>query len=302
MSVIAIQQQQGNLEYWKADRNQTKQSNKISLFNIHDIDYACKDCVSTVTSSVRLNCFELIWILKGKGNLIVDGYANAFSGNVVFFLVPGQTRLLVETDDIQGYQISVSAEFISFSESHLSSLVSNNDRNKGLSIYPDEKSTAEMLIVARRMKKEFENFYLLRSEILKGFLKVFLIYLSRKIEIADQEKDSGDKRRDQEIVENFMLLLRKHYASKKRVEEYASELCVTPNYLNWVIKKISGFPASHHIQQHIILEAKKRALYSMLRMKQIANELGFNDYAHFSKYFKNYSGTSFSHFRKKILQ
>lgn len=301
MNLIATQQQQGNLGYLRANGNQTRQINRLSHFDIHDIDHEY-DCVSMVTSNVRLNCFELIWILKGKGCLTVDGYKNEFSGNVIFFLVPGQTRMLTGMDDIKGFQISASAEFISFSDSHLSSLLPNKDRSNGLAIYPDEMATAEMLIVARRMKKEFDNFYLLRSEILKGFLRVFMIYLSRKIEIADIEKNSGDKCRDKEIVENFKLLLQKHYASKKKVDEYASELCVTPNYLNWVIKKNSGFPASHHIQQYIILEAKKRAVYSMLRMKEIANELGFYDYAHFSKYFKNYSGTSFSQFRKKILQ
>jgi AraC family transcriptional regulator, transcriptional activator of pobA len=302
MNLLVTQQQQVNLGYLHANGNQTRQSNRLSHFDIHEIDLECDDGLSNVTSNVRLNCFELIWILKGKGSLTVDGYKNEFSGNVIYFLVPGQTRILTEMDAIKGYQISASAEFISFSDSHLSSLLPDKDRSKGHAIYPDEKATAEMLIVARRMKKEFENFYLLRSEILKGFLKVFMIYLSRKIEIAEIEKDSANKRRDKEIVERFILLLQKHYASKKKVDEYASELCVTPNYLNWVIKKNSGFPASHHIQQHIILEAKKRALYSMLRMKEIANELGFYDYAHFSKYFKNYSGTSFSRFRKTIMQ
>jgi AraC-like DNA-binding protein len=36
-------------------------------------------------------------------------------------------------------------------------------------------------------------------------------------------------------------------------------------------------------------------------MKEVADNLGFCDYAHFSKFFKNYSGISFSTFRKQVL-
>lgn len=85
------------------------------------------------------------------------------------------------------------------------------------------------------------------------------------------------------------------------VTDYADELIVTPNYLNEVIKKITGFPASHHIQQRIVLEAKRQAAYSNLSMKEVAYQLGFDDMAHFSKFFKNASGQSFTDFKKALV-
>jgi AraC-like DNA-binding protein len=61
---------------------------------------------------------------------------------------------------------------------------------------------------------------------------------------------------------------------------------------------MSGFTASYHIQQRIVLEAKRRAIFNGDSMKQIAYCLGFCDPAHFSKYFKNSSGTNFTDFKK----
>jgi YesN/AraC family two-component response regulator len=107
-------------------------------------------------------------------------------------------------------------------------------------------------------------------------------------------------KKEKELVSRFMEHLNNHFATKKLVSDYADDLCISPNYLNTIIKKATGFPASHHIQQCIIREAKCRALRSGVMMKEIAYDLGFNDLAHFSKFFKNYSGSSFSSFMKGL--
>jgi YesN/AraC family two-component response regulator len=95
-----------------------------------------------------------------------------------------------------------------------------------------------------------------------------------------------------------MELVSRTSRTKKMVADYASELMVTPNYLNQIVKRVSGFPASHHIQQYLIIEAKRQATQSCRSMKEIAYDLGFDDLAHFSKFFKSKSGTNFTNFKK----
>ncbi len=80
-----------------------------------------------------------------------------------------------------------------------------------------------------------------------------------------------------------------------------SILFVTPNYLNEIIKKITGYSAGYHIRQRITLEAKRMALYSDNSMKEIAYNLGFLDCAHFSKFFKTITGSNFTEFKKEKL-
>jgi len=116
----------------------------------------------------------------------------------------------------------------------------------------------------------------------------------------DVEQRETVSKKEKELLDRFMERLNQDYASKKLVSDYADDLCISANYLNTIIKKVTGFPASHHIQQCIIREAKCRALKSGAMMKEIAYDLGFRDLAHFSKFFKNYSGSSFSTFMKGI--
>lgn len=79
---------------------------------------------------------------------------------------------------------------------------------------------------------------------------------------------------------------------------YYGLLSVTPNYLNEIVKKTTGRSASHHIRQRIVFEAKRQATYSDSCMKQIGYYLGFDDMAHFSKFFKMVTGINFTDFKK----
>jgi AraC family transcriptional activator of pobA len=76
-------------------------------------------------------------------------------------------------------------------------------------------------------------------------------------------------------------------------------ISVTPNYLTEVVKKVTGNSASYHIQQRMVQEAKRLAMYSDANMKDIAYTLGFDDLSHFSKFFKNAAGMNFTEFKKK---
>ena len=98
-----------------------------------------------------------------------------------------------------------------------------------------------------------------------------------------------------------MKSLDKNFKEKKMVAEYAKQLLVTPNYLNRVVKKITGFSAGHQIRERVVLEAKRMSRYSDAGMKEIAYDLGFLDSAHFSRFFKTFGGTNFSEFKRGAL-
>jgi transcriptional regulator GlxA family with amidase domain len=150
--------------------------------------------------------------------------------------------------------------------------------------------------IVLKMIKEFENEYSYKVELLKRYFKIFLIYLTRRT--ADENFQSTEQSREAELVKSFMELLDKNFKEKKMVAEYAGQLLVTPNYLNRIVKKITGFSAGHHIRQRVVLEAKRMGRYSGAGMKEIAYDLGFLDSAHFSRFFKTFGGMNFSEFKR----
>jgi AraC family transcriptional regulator, transcriptional activator of pobA len=241
------------------------------------------------------SCYKIIWIKSGTGTMTSDIFKFPVSENSVYCFAPGPYRNLESPCTAEGYYISLSQTFLYQLESAVDfSFFFSAD--PPTVIHPD----LEMEDLFVKMYDEYRGQHFLRSEILKGMLKVFMIYLSRQFEKNNQRKPDGWCQRDNEIVRKFFMLLKKHLTTKRLVAEYADELCITPNYLNAIVKKQTGIPASHHIQQGIILVAKRHAMYSSLSMKEVADKLGFEDYAHFSKFFKNYSGVNFSSFKKQM--
>lgn len=281
-------------------------SEKVPLHQVNSLLEICS--LETDQQRMRLSAvtrlvhFEIILITKGKAHLTVDHQKIVVDEQLLICLVPGQLRSLSAITSLHGYYISVSSDFLNLSEgqTEFSILRSRQFSSQNvITLQPSLELAGELNDVIGKMFKEYSNYLLLRSELLKSLLKVVIIYISRSISIDERDILPG---RDVEMVSRFMDLLKRKYRTVKKVSDYADELCVTPNYLNQMVKRVSGFPASYHIQQQIVLEAKRQASCSSLRMKEIAESLGFDDYAHFSKFFKTYSGVSFSNFKSSLAR
>jgi AraC family transcriptional activator of pobA len=145
------------------------------------------------------------------------------------------------------------------------------------------------------IKREFDSHSDLRLEILSGLLRMFLLYMKRQAVICYREENEC---LDIRLYKRFYLQLDDQFRWMKRVSGYATALCVTPGYLNSVIKRVTGHSAKYHIRQRTIREAKRMVVYDEADMKIVAHFLGFDDLAHFSKYFKKEAGMTFSQFKK----
>jgi AraC family transcriptional activator of pobA len=196
----------------------------------------------------------------------------------------------------EGYYISFAIEFLRLSEGYSNSATWLEQYNNMASAFIGKEIQPELEVVARKMNWEYTNLFDKRMELLKGLLNIFLIYFSRNL---NKLPNNNVPNREKDLVNKFIGLLKKHFHTRKFVTDYASLLAVTPNYLNRTVKKVTGFPTSHHIQQQIILEAKRQAIYTSESMKQIAYSLGFDNPAHFSKFFKNNCGVNFTEFKNQ---
>lgn len=101
------------------------------------------------------------------------------------------------------------------------------------------------------------------------------------------------------VTKAFKQLLEHNFVSAKRPSEYAQQLNISTGYLNECIKNITGHSVSHHIQQRVVLEAKRLLYHSDKSIKEIATELGYDDYPYFSRLFTKVTGMTALTFRNK---
>lgn len=101
------------------------------------------------------------------------------------------------------------------------------------------------------------------------------------------------------LANRFKQLIKEQFREMKQVKQYALLLHITPLYLNEVMKEITGFSASYWIHHEILLEAKRLLAFSEKDVRQIAWDLGYEDDAYFSRFFKKHTGSTASAFRKQ---
>jgi len=115
----------------------------------------------------------------------------------------------------------------------------------------------------------------------------------------ESTKSSDKLSRFEIVTKGFREILERNYTTTKRPADYAEKLSITTPYLNECVKNATGHPVSYHIQQRIILEAKRLLYYSDKSVKEIAADLGYDDYPYFSRLFSKVTGMTAMAFRNK---
>lgn len=105
--------------------------------------------------------------------------------------------------------------------------------------------------------------------------------------------------RKEEITKEFLSLVFKHYSKERSIAYYADLMCITPKYLNAVIREVKGISAPQIIANAVILEAKSRLRTSTETVQQIAISLNFPNQSFFTKYFKRNVGMTPSEYAEQ---
>jgi AraC family transcriptional regulator, transcriptional activator of pobA len=139
----------------------------------------------------------------------------------------------------------------------------------------------------------------LYSSILKDSCNALVGLLVSKY--LEQSEPAAGLSRFEIVTKQFRQALEVNFLKYKRPSDYANLLNISAPYLNECVKTVTGLPVSYHIQQRVILEAKRMLYHSDKSVKEISAELGFEDYPYFSRLFTKVTGMTALTFRNKNL-
>ncbi len=135
-----------------------------------------------------------------------------------------------------------------------------------------------------------------RQQRLAHLAGLLAIDIARQIPSAPSTHISSVSRQ-YSILRHFLTLLEEQYKSLHSVAGYAGLLNITPPHLTRICRQVTGKSASELIQGRLVLEAKRSLVYSRMPISELAYSLGYDDPAHFSKFFLRHTGLSPRHFR-----
>ena len=138
-----------------------------------------------------------------------------------------------------------------------------------------------------------------KHAILKNLLHNFLLLASReKLKQGFTEFKKGP---DLDYTLLFRDLLESNYILLKSVTDYTKKMGVSEKRLRQATIKILGKSPKEIINDRTLLEAKRLLVHTYLSIKEIGQQLGFEDPAYFVRYFKKNTKTTPVEFRDTYL-
>ncbi len=102
-------------------------------------------------------------------------------------------------------------------------------------------------------------------------------------------------------IEKFRTIVDRDFRKQHSVQAYAREIGVTAGQLSRLCRESMGMSALDVINARILHEAQRLLVYTSLPVKQVAAELGFDDDAYFSRFFRKHGGVTPKTFRLNAL-
>ena len=243
--------------------------------------------------------YKFIWVRKGSITVEIDHQEMLLVENDVISLthlqhlefksIDGEYLVLLFNSNfycIYGNDHEVSCSgFLFNGSSHLVRFTLN------------EEEQQELNNITNALENEFTVSDSLQEEMLRILLKRFIIQCTR---IARQRLDiTREKESSFEIVRKYYNLVDEHFRNKKQVQDYADLLHKSPKTLSNIFSACKLPSPLRVIHERLEAEAKRLLLYSNKSAKEIADILGFEDQASFSRFFKNMTGQSAVQFRNE---
>lgn len=228
---------------------------------------------------------------KGKVSVEIDFEKYNLEEQSLFYLHPHQVHRILKLKNTTAYILAVKNEWLQ----------------------RDQITTLDQIAPLRPLVPHADALFLLQQSIqlcmaihqqkgpfyakaLRDAVKTFIsLFIEQFLGAFNPAKKPS---RSEAIAYKFHLLIQQNFIAQKRPGQYAQQLNISTAYLNECITKTTGLSASYHINQRVILEAKRLLYHADESVKEIAIALGFDDVAYFSRLFKKHVGTTAINFRK----
>lgn len=248
-----------------------------------------------------LSYFDITFVTGGSGNFSIGDRRYMLCRGDVVFSKPGEIRAWDKSDFPQGYALIFEEEFL---------LSFFNDRffiqnlayfHKGviaakinvLNIFPRIENSIQNILA------EINSGQTKDKHILRALLYEILMLLDReysKIQVSDA-KNSPER-----YIDDFIALVEQDFFIHHDTRYYADELCITPNYLNEIVRKSLQVSPKRYIQNKIIREAKLLLVYTSLSVSEVAARLNFEGSSYFIRFFRKQTAFTPLQYRNSVVR
>lgn len=160
-----------------------------------------------------------------------------------------------------------------------------------------EQKKGALLQLMYRLYLEREHTF--RLPMFKNLLQTYLMDLYDKTKAQFIDHRLANTNRKEELFEKFIALVYEYSSTRRDVQFYADQLCVSARYLSAIVQSLTRHSPKEVIDTRCIQEIKMLLRTTNEPMQEIAFRLDFPDQSFFTRYFKKHTGMTPAEFRGK---
>lgn len=252
--------------------------------------------------------FYKICLTTGKSLIHYADRSFEMDGTILFFgnpHIPYSWETL--STEYAGYTCLFSGEFLNTSERADFLQQSPFFRIGGtpiLSITPGQREFLN--VIFQKMIEEQNGNYNYRDDLVRNYINLIM---HEAMKMQPSENFDLRKNAAARVTAVFFELLERQFPIEspgkplllKTAQDYAQSLALHTNYLNRMVKEVTGKSTTVHIAERITNEAKALLQHTDWNIADIAYSLGFGYQSYFNNYFRKNTGLTPTELRSKLV-
>ncbi|MCR5395359.1 MAG: helix-turn-helix transcriptional regulator [Bacteroidales bacterium] len=250
--------------------------------------------------------YSISLVLEGGTTVALNGKSRRVARGTIVCSIPGEVWTLTDTEDFQALNLIFEKEFLLsfFNDPHFLDRFTylQADRETPF-MQPDEAAFDRILGLYQDMQREITGYEHQDQHILRAMLYETMMLLQRVPVIEAEQVDTVQRSLSDipvsRYADDFVSLVHDYFREEHGTEFYADRLCITPNYLNKVVRQTLGLSAKSYILDQLLSEACRLLKYTTLTVGEIAAQLHFDTATYFVRIFRKYKGLTPLEFRQQ---
>lgn len=258
----------------------------------------------TIRPHRHLDLTQFLFVERGAGKIQLGDNENAVTAPSIIIIPANEIHAFSMERDIDGYQIAIADSFLRDFALKVREPSIDLGWNSPMIITLNQTQYANMGIdrLINDLIVEFTEQREARSVAIYAYLNLILTSVIRSARISQTMNKKTPENKNLGILHQFRHLCDERFRKSKTVSEYCIDLNVTERTLRRITQQYLGIPPLQVIHDRLLLEAQRNLIYSTASISSIAESLGFDDPAYFTRFFKRHMQQTPNQFRTSKLK
>lgn len=245
---------------------------------------------------------QLLCLTAGSGEVRMNGACIAAQAPCLIVVPAGAAHGFHFSPDVDGPVVTATQKVLESLAALLMPGLLDTIRTPRVVALPDAHALEPLMPLFGAIERESRRHSAGQTAAGMALLTALLVQVARLAGPADNDPvGSAAGPRKLRQIQQFKTLLDRDFRAHRPVQAYADALGLTAGQLSRICREVLGMSALDVIHARLVHEAQRELVYTVGSIQQLAAELGFEDDAYFSRFFKRHTGLSPRDFRAQAL-